>query len=265
MAFEFEYPTQDELEKIVGLDLSEIRDCNKLQAKSYKVDCFTQLVYLVSLLRVHNKKFFILYRGESKQHFNNDVLSFLPGIYRDEKKYNDNLQFLKEKTKELLKLEELKQIHSNKTIIAHSLLQHYEITPTPYLDLTQSLRVAYSIALDDVHKKNRETIYLYLFAVPFPNRYITRRDNILLVNLMSTCPPNAFRPHLQEGFVIKYNEAKHDFNQHLIAEIRINKTDLENPKKFLLIGSASTLNNYHDIFKNCIEDLKQDNNQIPKS
>ena len=256
MKYKFDYPSKQELEKIPFLKIEEEGNCNGLQAKSYKIERFTELVYLISLLRIHNKKYFVLYRGESKQHLNSeDVLSFLPTIYRSKDKVDENLQNLRQKTKELLKFEEMRNIQKNKTIIAHSLLQHYEITPTPFLDLTQSLRVAYSIALNDAQKKKRKAVYLYLFALPFTNGYITNRDDLTLVNLMSLCPSNVLRPHLQEGFVIKHKE-NIDFNRYLIAEIKIDSKDLSCNKKFAIIDSHSMLFNINDEFAKKTNELK---------
>lgn len=249
---EFKFPEPEELKKIKGFQIQENGTCKGLKARSYQVHRYSELVYLVSLLRFHNQNQFILYRGESKQHTNdNGILSFLPGIYRNENNTND-FKLLKEKTSELLKFEELKNVNQNYSdIIAQGLLQHYEIVRTPFLDLTQSLRVAYSMAFNEAKKKpdNRETIFIYLFNVPFFNGYITKIQDFTLVNLPAVCPPTAMRPLLQEGYLIRYNkEESYDFNQNLIAEIEIDRKDLENPNLFAHIPTNSLTSNPFDLF-----------------
>lgn len=254
------FPTKEELGKIKGFQIKDNGTCKGLNAHSYQVHRYSELVYLVSLLRFHNQNRFILYRGESKQHTNdNGILSFLPRIYRNENNTND-FKLLKEKTSKLLKFEELKNVNQNYSdIIAQGLLQHYEIVRTPFLDLTQSLHVAYSMALNEAENKRdgRETIFIYLFSVPFSNGYITQTENFTLINLLSICPPMAMRPLLQEGYLIRYyKEESYNFNQNLIAEIAIDKKDLKNNQLFSSIIEGSLLNNPYDKFRPSIEKLK---------
>ena len=139
------------------------------------------------------------------------------------------------------------------------MLQHYGIVRTPFLDLTQSLRVAYSMALNEAEKKRdgRETIFIYLFSVPFFNGYITKIQDFTLVNLPSVCPPTAMRPSLQEAYLIRYNsEESYDFYQNLIAEIAIDKKDLKNNQRFSSIIEGSLLDNPYDEFQDKINELK---------
>ena len=257
---EFKFPEPEELKKIKGFQIQDNGTCKGLNAHSYQVHRYSELVYLVSLLRFLNQNQFILYRGESKQHTNDQgILSFLPGIYRNENNTND-FKLLKEKTSKLLQFEELKNVYQEYTnIIAQGLLQHYEIVRTPFLDLTQSLRVAYSMALNEAEKRQdgRETIFIYLFSVPFFNGYITKIQDLTLVNLPSVCPPTAMRPLLQEGYLIRYNkEESYDFNQNLIAEIAIDKKDLKNNQRFSSIIEGSLLDNPYDEFRQSIKKLK---------
>ena len=257
---EFKFPEPEELKKIKDFQIQENGTCKGLKARSYHVHRYSELVYLISLLRFHNQNRFILYRGESKRHTNaNGILSFLPGIYRNENNTND-FKLLKEKTSKLLQFEELKNVYQEYTnIIAQGLLQHYGIVHTPFLDLTQSLRVAYSMALKKKKKKRdgRETIFIYLFSVPFSNGYITQTENFTLINLLSICPPMAMRPLLQEGYLIRYyKEESYNFNQNLIAEIAIDKKDLKNNQLFSSIIEGSLLDNSYDEFQDKINELK---------
>lgn len=77
--------------------------------------------------------------------------------------------------------------------------QHYELWPTPLVDVTPSLRVAASFALWG----GRESGYLYVFAlIPSTNSVTFDADqHIVLARLQAVCPPVAKRPHYQDGFL----------------------------------------------------------------
>jgi hypothetical protein len=113
-------------------------------------------------------------------------------------------------------------------LIQWSILQHYEVCDTPLLDFTHSLRVACSFA----HLKNTsDKAYVYVFGLPFLTNRISFNSEHDLVNirLLSICPPDALRPHFQEGYVagtdeITFNydrKTELDFNNRLIAKYEI--------------------------------------------
>jgi hypothetical protein len=72
--------------------------------------------------------------------------------------------------------------------LAWAILQHYEVCPTPLLDVTSSLRVAATFALDET-----EEGYLYAFGLPHPNGTITYSSDheLLNIRLLSVCPPTS--------------------------------------------------------------------------
>ncbi|MBR1122314.1 FRG domain-containing protein [Bradyrhizobium lablabi] len=77
--------------------------------------------------------------------------------------------------------------------------QHYDLWPTPLIDVTPSLRVAASFALWN----GQGTGYLYVVAlVPSTNSVTFDADqHIVLARLQAVCPPVAKRPHYQDGFL----------------------------------------------------------------
>lgn len=109
----------------------------------------------------------------------------------------------------------------------YSLFQHYDVTPTPLIDITQSLRVAASFALETTN-----TGYLYVFGLPYPHGSISHYidHNILLIKLQNVSPTYAFRPRYQEGYLVgKFpmrptKEAGDNLARRLIAKFKLDNT-----------------------------------------
>lgn len=83
-----------------------------------------------------------------------------------------------------------------------AVVQHYELWPTPLVDLTTSLRVAATFALGvpDHHGSG----YVYVFAmrgVVSDVMRISKQSRFAAVRLSAVCPPTTERPHLQEGLL----------------------------------------------------------------
>lgn len=115
-----------------------------------------------------------------------------------------------------------------KKLIQWSLLQQYEVTDTPLLDVTQSLRVACSFAqLANTEK----SAFIYVFGLPYYSNRISVNSEHDLINirLLSICPPQALRPYFQEGYLVgtdditnEYtNKGELDLNNRLIAKFEI--------------------------------------------
>ena len=111
-------------------------------------------------------------------------------------------------------------------------MQHYGVCSTPLLDVTQSLRIAVSFAT-----RNNETADAYLFVLGVPNLSgavtASSEANLQIVRLSSACPPEAVRPHLQEGYLLgeypdivdfehraRYAYYEMDFGRRLVAKFR---------------------------------------------
>jgi hypothetical protein len=205
------------------------------------INSFEELVKKVAVLSFRNKDFLLFFRGQGRDHLNrNGNSSFYPSIYRTkdgenlskeilEKKFNIldqacNLlitSFKKNKIKD--SITEL----NRRKFIQWSILQHYEVCDTPLLDLTQSLRVACSFAL----KKSEHYGYIFVFGLPYiTNRIsINSEQDIVNIRLINICPPEAYRPYFQEGYLVgtadittDYAERNElDFKRRLIAKFKI--------------------------------------------
>ena len=81
-----------------------------------------------------------------------------------------------------------------------AILQHYGVCDTPLVDLTSSLRVACSFALQ--HEKANG--YIFVLGFPYLNGSISYYvdEELLIVKLLSICPPQAVWPYFQDGYLI---------------------------------------------------------------
>jgi hypothetical protein len=116
-------------------------------------------------------------------------------------------------------------------ILRWAILQHYEVCRTPLLDVTASLRIAASFA--SIAAKS--DAYVFVLGVPNLSGAVTASSeaNLQVVRLSSACPPDAVRPHLQEGYLLgeypeiadfeqnaNYSHYEMDFGRRLIAKFR---------------------------------------------
>jgi hypothetical protein len=117
-------------------------------------------------------------------------------------------------------------------ILRWAILQHYEVCPTPLLDVTHSLRIAASFA-----SRGRLDGEAFVFVLGVPNLSgavtASSEASLQVVRLSSACPPDAVRPHVQEGYLlgeypeiadiesnIKYRYYEMDFARRLVAKFR---------------------------------------------
>ena len=81
-----------------------------------------------------------------------------------------------------------------------SLVQHYELWPTPLLDVTTSLRAATSFALGVAVRRDEGFVYVFaLDDIEGDVMELDPRSRFAAVRLSAVCPPSTIRPHLQEG------------------------------------------------------------------
>jgi hypothetical protein len=106
-----------------------------------------------------------------------------------------------------------------KRYIQWSILQHYEVVPTPLLDLTQSLRVACSFAQ---LRSTESTCCVHVLGLPYlTNRLsINSEHDIVNVRLLSICPPAALRPYFQEGYLAGTADVTTDFESKTELDFR---------------------------------------------
>jgi hypothetical protein len=85
--------------------------------------------------------------------------------------------------------------------IRWAILQHYEVCRTPLLDVTQSLRIAATFAS---FGNSTEASFVFVLGVPNLSGAVTASSEAgrQVIRLSRACPPEAVRPHLQEGYLL---------------------------------------------------------------
>lgn len=190
------------------------------------VNKYSELLEKVARLSYKYKTQILYFRGQC-QDFKDDKgkqTTLFPSIYRntiskDELKFKFTM--LDKCVRDLVKvcneykLDGLPEVKRRKHI-AWSILQHYEICDTPFLDLTHSLRVACTFAT----LKKGEYGYIYVIGLPYLTNRVTinSEDELTIIRLLSISPPDAKRPYYQEGYlagtpdVYDWYDAKDEFD-----------------------------------------------------
>ena len=192
-----------ELSKLVG-------EAGPAKAPASPVENFRDLMEHAARLAYLNKDHLLFFRGQQEDHLNRaGASSFYPSIYRGERltKGEVELHFdiLGSASQRLCAALEEAKIDGSSDVrrrkyIQWSVLQHYEVCPTPLLDFTHSLRVACSFAF--LKRANNEP-YVFVFGLPYiTNRIsINSEHDLINVRLLSICPPDALRPYFQEAYL----------------------------------------------------------------
>ena len=200
---------------------------------------FRELVTIIARIAYRNRGYDLFYRGQDQEYFNaSNEATILPSIYRkgqvdwgsfDKLEYFVNA--LHEKEFRFEHDETFNQFNEVKWAI----LQHYKVCDTPLLDLTRSLRVACSFALENTD----QTGVLYVFGLPLINGSISFYvdEELIILKLLGICPPEATWPQFQEGFLAGtfppiitkvsssrgYDVSRLDFSRRLIAKFELQK------------------------------------------
>lgn len=208
------------------------------KSEAYPVRNYRALVEHVARLSYLNKDYLLFFRGQGHDHRNKaGATTIYPKIYRGEYVSRDQLELsfsvLDSAASNLCEALYNNNIESYNDVkrrkyIQWSILQHYEVCPTPLLDITQSLRVACSFAY--MSSEDGEP-YVFVLGLPYYTNRISLNTEHDLVNvrLLSICPPEALRPYYQEGFVAGTDEVttnfdsktELDFNNRLIAKFQL--------------------------------------------
>jgi len=204
----------------------------------YPIDTYPELVQEVADLAYLNKDFLLFYRGQDRDYLNKaDTSTYYPTIYRKEvltaqeaRLRFDMLELAEHQLADAFDSGELegRQDVRRKSYIAWSLLQHYGVCDTPLLDLTQSLGAAATFAQ---YNNEEERGVIAVFGLPYPTNRITYNSehDLVIVRLLSVCPPMALRPNFQEGYLAGTmditrdyaDKSELDFNNRLIAKFSI--------------------------------------------
>lgn len=260
---EFKFPETEELKKIKDFQIQENGTCKGLKARSYQVHRYSELVYLVSLLSSYNQDKMLLFRGQKCRYPTKGTPTFYPTIYRKIKQDSD----IEARFKQLEKAVNLFKEHfpldyiddQGKKSVYQCFVQHYHAKlkiGTPWLDLTQSLRVATSFI-------NEDSGYVYIFALPYFNKTIAQKGNLNYVRLLSLSSSISLLPPLQEGYLIRYDSQPknqdqlkdYDFNKYLLAEVNVAK--LGNESYWHIIPPESLAKSKFDFINNKINEFKR--------
>ena len=189
------------------LPVPEIRASKPKLIRSYP-----ELVQAVAKLAFHNPEYALFFRGQRRDYVNTqEQTSCYPTLYRSGEggrlkdselsRRCEQLEHYRRALAAAFKQQKLPGFDKLEKFpeLAWSVLQHYEVCPTPLLDVTHSLRVAASFATS----KEQDGI-VYVYALPHPNGTLTysAEEELLMVRLLGICPPDAKRPYFQEGYLV---------------------------------------------------------------
>lgn len=189
---------------------------NRIRAsEGFPVKSFRQLMDEVANVTLSNKNYEMYYRGQNVDYKNNQAVFYkeripkttiYPSICRPEKNSDGKPKHSIKKTQITKRYEELSKMidlvrgrRSYFNEYYYALFQHYDILPTPLIDITQSLRVAATFAL-----RNSTKGFVYVFGLPYPNQSISYFSDlgIVLIKLQNVVPVKAIRPRYQEGYLV---------------------------------------------------------------
>jgi hypothetical protein len=174
---------------------------------------YTDLVIAVARISYHNRHSSLFFRGQGQDHREPVIgTSILPEIYRELPARGKGDEELTARFQRLKAAEELLEaafkkhdLEADSTlsdyhVVKWAILQHYDVCPTPLLDITTSLRAACSFAFEGTHSAP----ILLVLGFPHVNGSISFyvEEELVTLNLLSICPPNALRPHFQEGYLV---------------------------------------------------------------
>jgi hypothetical protein len=187
------------------------------KSSGFVVKSFRDLVHRVAELAVANPRLYPLFRGQNVDYLNRMGASKLyPSIFRPpqgksrltQKTIDARFKYLRRAVQALRKNIEVVAWQTPLSIHTEfwwSLLQHYELAATPLIDVSQSLRMAATFALShDAGWGTREDGVLLVLGLPnVPASLAPMVDEqMVTVRLQSVSPPEALRPHFQEGFMV---------------------------------------------------------------
>jgi hypothetical protein len=227
----------------------------------HEINDFLDLATKVAELQFMNRDYVLLFRGQKSDHKNaKHNTSLKPSLFRptgggnpSEDVLQNRFSVLREAERELVaRYVAVKFPNANRLkrqrILRWSILQHYEVCPTPLLDVTHSLRIAASFASDGA----ADQAFVFVLGVPNLSGAITAsaEAGLQIVRLSGVCPPSAVRPHIQEGYLLGeypemgdwdqkqyYANYEIDFGLRLVAKFRFNpKTFWKNSDQFPMVS-----------------------------
>lgn len=177
----------------------------------HSVTSYRDLLKKLAALSYHNSRFRLLFRGQERDHVVNSKgepathSCLYPSILRPTGRRDRKtvlgerfaaLGAAEERLKQALAIED---VHRDR-LVRWAILQHYEVVPTPLLDVTQSVQIALSFALAG----DRDEGFLFVLALPQLTGPISVsiEAETQVIDLSQLCPPDALRPHFQSALLV---------------------------------------------------------------
>lgn len=194
-------------------DLTEIKEASNTAVRKSPgvfVRNYVELAKAVSSLQYNNRDYVLMFRGQSTDHGNRQKNTTLkPTIFRAPRTTADDyarrFELLRRAEDMLVERYALASFSGitrlrRQRILRWSILQHYEVCPTPLLDVTHSVRIAASFA----SASGGARAFFYVLGIPNLSGAVTAsaEAGIQVVRLSGVCPPEAVRPHIQEGYLL---------------------------------------------------------------
>jgi hypothetical protein len=226
-----------------GSEKAEVTSNTRVRAgKGCLVHNYLDLAKKIAELQYRNRDYVLLFRGQSNDYKNRKSNSSLrPSMFRARNHSSNSLEIRNRydrlRDAEHLLLERYNHLGAERIkryqLIRWAILQHYEVCDTPLLDVTTSIRIAASFAsLGDTTEA-----FIYALGVPNLSGAVTAsaEASVTTIRLASVCPPEAVRPHIQEGYLLgeypeigtwdqkrQYENYETDFGLRLVAKFRFN-------------------------------------------
>lgn len=219
------------------------RHLNKKSVWSHsacQMSTYSQLQKEIARLACLNKDYVLFFRGQTSEYQTSKTL-ILPSIYRPGQGITIEERWERLENASKLLIEELENSGRNKEewkllgrkpLLQWSILQHYEVVPTPLIDVTQSLRVACSFArLNNKQDKG----YVYVIALPYVSHriHMDSEEYLTIIRLLNIAPPEALRPYYQDAFLVGEDVIQRDarwpseidLKRRLVAKFSIPASD----------------------------------------
>lgn len=251
--------------------------------EGFFVKDYPDLAQRVAALSFYNPEFLLFFRGQGRDHKNKAGKSSIkPGVFRSENGtvLPPKMPVIRSRYRALLRAEQqLAAVYEREKFIGRgriqryrilrwAILQHYEVCATPLLDVTHSLRIAASFA---THSQSEEGV-VQVIALPNLAGSVTAssEEGIQIIRLNSICPPQALRPHFQEGYLIGeypemvsadqkqfYSAFEVDFGLRLLGKFRFDpKTFWRRSPEFPLVDKDALYPNGADPFYRAMREIR---------
>lgn len=268
---------------VPGNEFTETATCGQVRKqKPYPVQNYLDLAQRIAELQFRNKDLVLFFRGQTSDHKNKGSNTTIkPSILRGSSSREDPSEAeLNRRFSELSFAEDQLisaytkytkfglDVLKRQRVLRWTLLQHYEVVPTPLLDVTTSLRIAASFASNS----NKDSAVLMVLGVPQISGAVSvsAEAGIQTIRLSSVSPPTAIRPHIQEGYLIgeypelsdlqqktNYRHVETDFGRRLVAKFSINLNRFWMEKEgFPAVPPTALYPDRQDPFYSVAQDIK---------